>query len=205
MAPCEIIEDTADHPPTEARCVEAVRCRVLAGLARDLGPLPAELSAPGVRDDSSGCVVQDRREVIGRPVGAVAQELASVVLADGERLLAKGVAHRVRPPPQVLERVAEPDRAGPGAGNGGGGLVSGHGTRTDFLRFCAIGSAFVLILPRAAVQVIGRWCRSGQDPCRGPDRFHVVPQAGSAGQNLDAQIAALQAARCTMVRTSNPV
>ena len=37
-------------------------------------------------------------------------------------------------------------------------------------------SAFVLILPRAVVQVIGRWCRSGQDSCRGPDRFHVVPQ-----------------------------
>ena len=35
VAPCEIVEDAADHPPAEARCVEAVRCRVLAGLARN--------------------------------------------------------------------------------------------------------------------------------------------------------------------------
>ena len=43
----------------------------------------------------------------------------------------------------MLARIAEPDRPGPGAGDGRGGLVSGHGMRTDFLRFCAIGSAFV--------------------------------------------------------------
>ena len=95
-------------------------------------------------------------------------------------LLAKGVAHGVRPPPQVLQRavlarVPEADRASPGAGDGRGGLVSGHGTRTDFLQFRTTGSAFVLILPWAAVQVIGRWRRSGQESCQGPDRFRVVP------------------------------
>ena len=182
VASCEIVEDAADHPPgrtglRRSRPVPGVR----AGLARNLGPLPAELNAPGVRDDSPDCGVQDRREVVGRPVGAVAQERAPVVLADGERLLAKGVAHGVRPPPQVLQRpvltrIAEAHRSRPGAGDGRGGLVSGHGTRTDFLRFWTTGSAFVLILPWVAVQVIGRWRRFGQESCRGPDRFRVVPQ-----------------------------
>ena len=167
VASREVVEDSADHAPAKAGGVEAIEARGVAGPARNLGPLPAELSAPGVRDDSPGCVVQDRREGVGRPVGAVAQERAPVVLADGERLLAKGVAYGVRPPPQVLQRpvlarIAEPDRSRPGAGDGCGGLISGHGTRTDFLRFRTTRSAFVLILPWAAAQVIGRWRRSGQ-------------------------------------------
>ena len=90
-----------------------------------------------------------------------------------------GLVRSVRPVARgalgvALARIAEPDRSRPGAGDGCGGLVSGHDTRTDFLRLRAIGSAFVLIFPWAAVQVIGRWCRFGQKLCRGPDRFHVV-------------------------------
>ena len=112
------------------------------------------------------------------PVCVLAPDRLESRLRDGRTNM--GVAHGVRPPPKVLQRpvlarVAEAGRPRPGAGDGRGGLVSGHGMRTDFLRFRATRSAFVLILPRAGVQVIERWRRSGQESCRVPDRFQVVP------------------------------
>ena len=93
----------------------------------------------------------------------------------------------------------EADRPGPGAGDGRGGLVSGHGTRTDFLRFGTTGSVFVLILPCAAVQVIGRWRRSGQESCRvawrsfvwfmsEPDHIMVLHRGADADRALLSEL-----------------
>ena len=74
VAPREVLEDSDDHAPAETGGVEAVECRILARVARHLGPLPAELVSPRVRDDPTVRGIEDRREAVGLPAGAVPEE-----------------------------------------------------------------------------------------------------------------------------------
>jgi len=98
------------------------------------GPLPAELSASGV----GWRFARLRRREPTRSRRAPGRGRGGGTPAAG-----------------ACARLPEVDRPRPGAGDGCGGLISGHGTRTDFLRSRATGSAVVSILPRAAGQVTG--------------------------------------------------